>query len=310
MMKIVFMGTPDFAVPSLQALHEAGHEIELVVTQPDAQRDRGKKRKPTPVKERALELELDVAQPDRIKNNAEFTEQLRALAPDVIVVVAYGKILPPEILEIPAKGCINVHGSLLPRFRGAAPIQRAILEGDDITGVTIMYMEEGLDTGDMLAKVTTPIEDKNAGDLHDELSELGAKLLVETLAEVEADRIDPQPQDDALATYAPMIFKKDGLIDFTCSPEEVERQIRAMTPWPGAYTKYNDKTFKIWKAIAAGGTTPETAGTVLSVSSDGIDISCGGSVLKALEIQLPGKKRMAVSDYLRGNKIETGCVLG
>ncbi len=309
-MKTIFMGTPAFAVPALAALAEAGHEIRYVITQPDAVRDRGKKVKMPPVKEKALELGLHVLQPERIKKDEACIRQIRQCEPDLIVVAAYGQILPKEILDIPKLGCVNIHGSLLPRFRGAAPIQRAILEGDEETGVTIMLMEEGLDTGAMLAKASTPIDKKNGAQLHDELAELGAKLLVETLPGLEAGTIVPEPQDDAKSTYASMISKKDGEIDFTKSPEQIERLIRAFDPWPGAFTSYNGKLLKIWEAEVSSKANQEPAGTITGVSDDGIEISAGGGTLVATVIQLPGKKRVAVSNYLKGNRMEAGNVLG
>ena len=220
-MRIVYMGTPDFAVPALEALHREGHEIVYVVTQPDAVRDRGKKVKFSPVKEKALELGLEVLQPQRVKGNEEFIQQLKDAAPDVIAVAAYGQILPKDVLDIPPMGCINIHGSLLPRFRGAAPIQRSIIAGDEETGITIMYMEEGLDTGDMLAKAATPIGKKTGEQLHDELSVMGAELLVETLPKL--GKITGEKQNDEESNYAPMISKKEGHIDFSMKAEEIER---------------------------------------------------------------------------------------
>lgn len=309
-MKIVYMGTPDFAVPALTALAEAGHEIGYVVTQPDAVRDRGKKVKMTPVKEIALKLGLNVLQPEKIKKDAEFFAALSAYEPDLIVVAAYGQILPKELLDLPKLGCVNIHGSLLPRFRGAAPIQRAILEGDEETGITLMYMEEGLDTGAMLAKRSTPIGKKNGQQLHDELALMGAQLLVETLPALAAGEIKPEPQDDAESTYAPMIAKRDGEIDFSWSPERIERLIRAFDPWPGAFTSYQGKLLKIWQAEVSGAACAQPAGTIVGITEAGIEISAGGGTLIAQVIQLPGKKRVAVRDYLKGNSIEKGSVLG
>lgn len=306
-MRIVYMGTPDFAVPSLQALYDAGHEIIYVVTQPDAVRDRGKKVKFSPVKEKALELGLEVLQPQKVKGDAEFTDMLKKAAPDVVAVAAYGQILPKEILDIPRLGCINVHGSLLPKYRGAAPIQRAIIAGEEETGVTIMYMAEGLDTGDMLARASTPIGRKTGQQLHDELAQMGASLLAETIPQLET--ITGQPQNDDESTYAHMISKQEGHADFSRDPLEMERIIRAFDPWPGTYAYYGDKTIKLWKAEVPGIKTGEADGTVFAVSPDGIDVACGGSVLRITEIQVPGKKRVAVREYLKGNSIEIGAVL-
>ena len=302
------MGTPDFAVPALQALHDAGHEVTHVVTQPDAVRDRGKKVRFTPVKEKALELGIPVLQPEKIKKNTEFHQQLADDRPDVIVVAAYGKILPKVILDTPRLGCINIHGSLLPRHRGAAPIQAAIMAGDEETGITIMYMAEGLDTGDMLAKASTPVDSKTCEQLHDELSLMGAQLLVDTLPKLEG--IQGEKQDDSLSTYAPMISKKDGHIDFTMSPTEVERRIRAFDSWPGSYAYMGDDMLKLWRAVPiedkATGAEP---GTVLEALDDHVDIACGQGILRVTELQAPGRKRVSAEQYLRGNSIESGTVL-
>lgn len=308
-MKIIYMGTPDFAVPALQALAEAGHEIGYVVTQPDAVRDRGKKVKMTPVKEKALELGIDVLQPEKVKGDEDFFKTIAAFEPDLIAVAAYGQILPKNVLDLPKLGCVNIHGSLLPRWRGAAPIQRAIQAGDENTGITIMYMEEGLDTGAMLSKASTPIADKTGEQLHDELAVMGAKLLVETLPQLEAGKITPESQDDSLSTYAKMLSKKEGHIDFTKEPEEIERMIRAFDSWPGAYASYGEKNMKIWKASVKSSKNDAAPGTITAVSKDGIDIAAGGRTLTAEVIQMPGKKRVAVSEYLKGNTVEIGTIL-
>ena len=307
-MKIVYMGTPDFAVPSLEALVRAGHDVACVVTQPDAVRDRGKKVKFSPVKEKALELGLPVLQPVKVRGNAEFLQKMKEIAPDLIAVAAYGQILPREILELPKYGCLNVHGSLLPRFRGAAPIQRVIIEGDEETGITIMYMEEGLDTGDMLAKAATPVGRKTGQELHDELAQMGAELLVDTLEHL--DSLKRVKQDDELSTYAKMLSKKEGHLDFSQSPERLERTIRAFDPWPGSYGYLGKKMMKLWKAEVPGITTDAADGTVVAAGDDGIDIAAGGGILRVTEIQMPGKKRVGVKAYLKGNSIEIGTVLG
>lgn len=309
-MKIIYMGTPDFAVPALEALAEAGHEIGYVVTQPDAVRDRGKKVKMTPVKEKALELGVEVLQPEKVRGDDEFFNTIAAYEPDLIAVAAYGQILPKNVLDLPKLGCVNIHGSLLPRWRGAAPIQRSIEAGDEETGITIMYMEEGLDTGAMLSKQSTPIADKNGEQLHDELAAMGAKLLVETLPKLEAGELTPEPQNDALSTYAKMLSKKEGHIDFNKTPEEIERMIRAFDSWPGAYASYGEKVMKIWKAEVKSEINDATPGTITAVTKDGIEIAAGGSTLIARVIQMPGKKRVAVADYLKGNSVEIGTVLG
>jgi methionyl-tRNA formyltransferase len=309
-MKVIYMGTPDFAVPALEALAAAGHEIGYVVTQPDAVRDRGKKVKMTPVKEKALEQGIEVLQPERVKGDDEFFATISAYEPDLIAVAAYGQILPKNVLDLPKLGCVNIHGSILPRWRGAAPIQRSIQAGDKETGITIMYMEEGLDTGAMLAKRYTPIEKKTGEQLHDELSVMGAELLVETLPKLEAGEITPEKQDDSLSTYAKMLSKKEGEIDFTKSPVEIERMIRAFDSWPGVYTSYGDKVMKIWKAGVKEGNKGAAPGTVLAVGKEGIEIAAGEGTLVAQIIQMPGKKRVAVSEYLKGNTVEIGTVLG
>lgn len=303
-MKIIYMGTPDFAVPSLQAIYDAGHEIPCVVTQPDAVRDRGKKVKFSAVKEKALELGLEVLQPERVRGDEEFINAIKAMEPDLIAVAAYGQILPKEVLDIPRLGCINVHGSLLPRFRGAAPIQRSIIAGDEETGITIMYMAEGLDTGDMLTKVSTPIAKKTGQQLHDELAEMGAKLLVETIPQMET--IVGEPQNDEESTYAPMLSKKEGHVDFSWKPDAIERLIRAFDPWPGTYAYEGEKMIKLWKAEVPGKQTDKPNGTIVDVTTEGIDIAAGGEILRITEIQVPGKKRVAVKEYLKGNSIEIG----
>lgn len=305
-MKIVFMGTPEFAAESLKALYESEHSVELVITQPDRAKNRGKKVQFTPVKEVAVEHETEVMQPEKIRNNEEIMEALTAINPDIIVVAAYGQILPEEILNLPKYGCINVHASLLPRLRGASPIQQAIVLGEEKTGVTIMQMAKGLDTGDMLTKSEIEIGSLNGSQLHDALAEMGGVLLVDTLKLIEEGKIVPEPQDDELATYAGLISKKDGKIDFSKSPVEIERLIRGFDPWPGAFCNLGEDVIKFWKAIPTHEATAKEDGTVLAADKDGIKVACGGKVLVVTEIQAPGKKRMAVGDYLRGHAIEKG----
>ncbi len=309
-MKIVFMGTPDFAVASLQALVEAGHQVGLVVTQPDRAKNRGKKIQFSPVKELAIAHDIPVLQPEKIKDSPQTMEVIKAYRPDIIIVAAYGQIIQKELLELPPLGCVNVHASLLPRLRGASPIQRAILDGETETGVTIMQMDEGLDTGDMLAKVITSVGKMNYEELHDKLALLGADLLAEVLPLIGARRLVPQEQNDDAATYAGLITKQDGRIDFSKSAEQIERQIRAFDPWPGAFCSYGKQTLKIWQAQVLEDDGGETPGKILAVSDEGIDIACGDGVLRAQQIQLPGKKRVAVKDFLRGNRIEKDCILG
>lgn len=308
-MKIVFMGTPDFAAATLQALVEAGHQVGLVVTQPDRAKNRGKKVQFSPVKELAMAHDIPVLQPEKIKDSPHTMEMIKAYRPDIIIVAAYGQIIPKKLLELPPLGCVNVHASLLPRLRGASPIQRAILDGEEETGVTIMQMDEGLDTGDMLAKIKTSVGHRNYEELHDQLALIGADLLVEVLPFIESRRLVPSKQNDEKATYAGLITKQDGKIDFTKSAEQIERQIRAFDPWPGAYCAYGEQTLKIWKAQVLEGGDGETPGRILAVSDEGIDIACGSGILRAEQIQLPGKKRVAVKDFLRGNHIEKDCIL-
>lgn len=309
-MKIVYMGTPEFAVPPLIRLQENGYPVGLVVTQPDKARDRGKKIQFPPVKEKALEYGIEVLQPEKIKGNEEFIERIQKYNPDLIVVAAYGKILPPELLQIPRLGCINIHASLLPKYRGAAPIHRSIIDGEESTGVTLMYMEEGLDTGDMIAARTTQIEKKTTAELHDELSGMGADLLVKTLPYIVQGLSGRTRQDENKATYAPMISKEDERVDFSRQPAEIEQLIRGLNSWPGAYTTYKGERMKLWEADALAEKADEPDGTIIEVSKNGIKVAAGGSTLLLKKIQMQGKKAMHVSEFLAGHKIETGEVLG
>lgn len=307
--RIIYMGTPEFAVPPLQKMAESGYHVVLAVTQPDKARGRGKKVHPTPVKEAAQACGIQVAQPEKIKGNREFFEELRRLKPDLIVVAAYGKILPAELLEIPSRGCVNIHASLLPRFRGAAPIQRSIIEGDEMTGVTLMYMEEGLDTGDMIAKASTKIGRKNADQLTEELSSMGAELLCEYLPAILAGEVKAEKQDDSLSCYAPMLTKEEGRADFSRSASELERLVRGMGSWPGVTAYYQDQPMKIREADAEEEAPDGVPGTILSAGKEGIRVACGRGVLRITRLQMPGKKEMAAADYLRGNSIEEGTLL-
>lgn len=304
------MGTPEFAVPALEKIYENGYEIPVVVTQPDKARDRGKKIQFPPVKEKALELGIEVIQPEKIKGNFEFINQIREINPDLIVVAAYGKILPVELLEIPRLGCINIHASLLPKYRGAAPIHRSIMDGEKETGVTLMYMAEGLDTGDMIVSAKTQIGKKTTSILHDELAIMGANLLSDTLPSIEAETITRTVQDESKATYAPMVFKQDGVIDFSQNPTTIEQLIRGLNSWPGAHTLYKDQIMKVWEAEALDQNSLKPYGMVTNVSEKGIEVSAGGKTLLITRIQMPGKKSMSVADYLKGNKIELPCKLG
>ena len=293
----------------MEGLLNTKHEVGLVATQPDKAKNRGKKIQYTPVKEKALEHNIKVLQPEKVRGNEEFLEELKDYRPDIIVVAAYGQILPKEVLELPKYGCVNVHASLLPRLRGAAPIQRAIIEGDEETGVTIMQMSEGLDTGDMLAKESIKIGTMNYSMLHDALAEIGARLMVHTLDLIEEGKISPEPQDDSKSSYAEMVFKQEGKIDFTRQPEAVERLIRGFDPWPGAFCEYEDMVMKLWKAQPLCENTGKEPGTIIEVSARGIKIACGDGALLVSEIQIPGKKRVAVSEYLKGNQIKEGIIL-
>lgn len=309
-MRVVFMGTPDFSVPTLECIIEAGHEVVGVVTQPDKAKGRGKKVVYTPVKEKALEHGLTVYQPRRARE-PEFIEQMRALNPDVMVVVAFGQILPKELLDIPKYGCVNVHASLLPKYRGAAPIQWAVIRGEKVSGVTTMQMDVGLDTGDMLLKTEVPLaEDETGGSLHDKLSVLGGDLLIETLKGLEDGTIVPEKQDDSQSgEYARMLDKSLGKIDFSMRAEEIERLIRGLNPWPSAYTSYNNKTMKLWKArVVPGGEA--VPGQVLAVDKKGFTVQTGDGALQILELQMEGKKRMDAGAFLRGCPLTAGEILG
>ena len=309
-MKIVFMGTPDFAVGALEALVEAGHEVVAVVTQPDKPKGRGKEMQQTPVKTCAIKHNIEVFQPVKIKT-PEAVEVLKQYGADLFVVAAFGQILSKEILDMPKFGCVNIHASLLPKYRGAAPIQWAILDGEKETGVTIMQMNEGLDTGDMLAKVTVPIEDTDTGEsLFDKLAEAGAKLLIETIPQIEAGTIKPEVQDDSLSTYAKMIKKEMGLIDWKKEAVVLERLVRGMNSWPSAYTYLNGKTLKIWEASVEASTKTEALGSVVEVTKNAIKVQTGKDLLVLKQIQLEGKKRMDVAAFLLGYKIENGTILG
>ncbi len=310
-MKIVFMGTPQFAVPTLQAISDANHEIGYVVTQPDRKRNRGGKVTYSEIKQKAIELELEVLQPEKIRTDHHTIDIIKKYAPDIIVVVAYGQILTEEILNIPLYGCVNVHASLLPRWRGASPIHHAILSGDDKTGVTIMKMDVGLDTGDMLTKIECEIGSKSYDMLHDELSMSGAKLLIETLSLIEKNATEPQKQDEEHVTYANLIRKEDGKIDFDSAPEETERQVRALHKWPGVFCQYGEETMKLCKVSPKTNSerNDTSNGTIIKVGNSSFDIICGGRILEVFELQMPGKRRMSVNDYLKGNEIKENTIL-
>jgi len=310
-MKIMFMGTPDFSVECLKSLIEYGHDVTSVITTPDKPRGRGHKMCATPVCDYALSKGINVYKPINLKKE-NFEEILISEAPEVIVVVAYGKILPKYVLDYPKYGCINVHASLLPRYRGAAPIQRCILDGEKLTGVTTMYMAEGLDTGDMLLKSEVPIEPcDNFATLHDKLACSGASLIVKTLDALKNGNITPQKQDDAYSNYAHMITKETALIDWSKNAYDIYNQVRALYPVPKAFTSYNSKQLKICASYISNKTSDKPCGEIIKVENSSFYVSCGNStVLEVTSIQAEGKKQMDVSDYLRGNTIDEGVILG
>lgn len=311
-MKVVFMGTPDFASESLKNLYEAGHEILAVVTNPDRQKGRGMKVIATPVKQYAIEKNLKIYQPEKVRKNQEFIDEIKSLNPDVICVVAYGKILPKEILEIPHLGCINVHASLLPKYRGAAPIQWAVLNGEKETGVTTMYMDIGMDTGDMILKEKVQIgEDETTGELWNRLSKIGGKLLIETLKQIEEGTAPREKQGEDF-TMAPMLDKKMAKIDWeNQTASQIKNLVRGLNPIMGAYTFLKDKKIKFWKVDVAKniGLTEDmeklaNGVVVLSDSKDGLYIKTKNGILKVLEIQGENARRMPITDFLRGNTIK------
>lgn len=326
MLKIVFMGTPDFAEESLKSVCEAGYEVEAVVTNPDKPKGRGMKLIPSPVKVFAQEKNLKILQPTKIKNNKEFIEELKQINPDVICVVAYGKILPKEILEIPKLGCINVHGSLLPKYRGAAPIQWAVLNGDKETGITTMYMSEGMDTGDMILKEKVKIgEDETTGELWDRLSKIGAKLLVKTLEQIEKGTAPRIKQGDDF-TIAPMLEKEMAKIDWEKPAQEIKNLVRGLNPIMGAYTYLDGKKIKFWKIQVLSNKELEADfpeleeyefkipgieyGTVLfSDPKKGLYIKAKDGIIKVIEIQGENARKMSIQDFLRGNEIMVGNIL-
>lgn len=308
-MKVIFMGTPDFSVGTLEALVAAGHEVVLAVTQPDKPKGRGKEMQFTPVKECALKYNIPVFQPRRVRE-ADCIEELRRYHADIMVVVAFGQILPKEILEMTAYGCVNVHASLLPKYRGAAPIQWSIIDGEAVTGVTTMQMDEGLDTGDILLKTEIPIDAKETGgSLHDKLAEAGAKLCVETLQALQNKAVTPIPQGETTTAYAKMLNKQLGNIDWTQSAVAIERLIRGLTPWPSAYTNWNGKVMKIWDSEVVEGVSKESPGTIIKVEKDAFYVQTGEGFLKVCELQLPGKKKMDSGAFLRGYQVKEGDLL-
>ena len=306
--RLIFMGTPEFAVPTLQELIERGEEILAVVTQPDRPKGRGQQLAAPPVKLLAEQHGIPVLQPVKVRA-PEFIEIMRELAPDLIVVVAFGQILPKALLDIPVQGCINVHASLLPRYRGAAPINWCIINGETETGVTTMQMDVGLDTGDMLVIKSTPIDpEEDSRALHDRLALLGAETLMGTLDLLRAGRLIPQKQDDALTCYAPMLKKEDGELDWRKEAQAIRNLVRGVTPWPGAFTFLDGKTVKVFRVNSANGSGPP--GMILRADRQGLEVACGSGSLMIEELQLEGRKRLKAGEFLAGCKIEPGTFLG
>lgn len=307
-LRLVFMGTPDFAVPSLQKLIDLGEKPVAVVTQPDRPKGRGQRLAAPPVKLLAEKEGITVLQPVKVRA-PEFSDVIRGLQPDLILVTAFGQILPRALLEIPRLGCINIHASLLPRYRGAAPINWCIIKGESETGITIMQMDEGLDTGDMLLKKTIPIgPEEDAQSLHDRLSAAGAEAMAEALELLLLGRLAPEKQDDSLSSYAPMLKKEDGRIDWGRDSGEICNLVRGLTPWPGAFTLLGDKTLKICRCRVAGG--EGYPGTILQADRSGLVIACGDGSILVEELQLEGKKRLSTKDFLAGYNIKPGTILG
>ncbi len=308
--KTLFMGTPEFAVPSLSAIIEAGFGLVGVVTRPERPKGRGRKAMPTPVKERALKSSIRVLEPERLDD--AFLEELNALAPDLIVVVAYGKILPKAVLDAPGLGAVNLHASLLPAYRGAGPINRAIINGDKVTGTTTMFMDEGMDTGDIL--LTSRLEiggQETAGELSERMAKDGALLLVETLRRLVKGNIRSIPQDNAKASYAPMLKKADGRVDWNLTPQEIDNRRRGLSPWPGAFTRLRGKTLKIHRGrVAQDAGEKTTPGVIMSADNGGIRVGCAGGEYIIEELQLEGKRRMTAGEFLTGCKLVSGESLG
>ena len=305
-MKVIFMGTPDFSVGALEAIIQAGHQVTAVVTQPDKAKGRKKEVQMTPVKECALKYDIPVFQPVKIKL-PEAVEKLKTFEADIFIVAAFGQILSEEILNMPKYGCINIHASLLPKYRGAAPIQWVILNGEKETGITIMQLDKGVDTGDMLMRQTVVIDERETGDsLRDKLGEVGAELIVKALPLIEKGELSPKKQEDSEATYFTVLDKSLGCIDWEKDAKSIDRLVRGLNSWPSAYTYYNNKTLKIWEAYAQDCDSTGQAGTVSKVDKDSFYINTGKNQLKVTQVQLEGKKRMNVKEFLLGNPLSEG----
>lgn len=314
MMNIIYMGTPDFAVYPFEKLIEAGHNISLVITQPDKAKGRSKALVPTPVKVAAQKHNIEVLQPEKVREET-VVDRIKNLKPDVIVVAAYGQILPESILNIPTYGCINIHASLMPKYRGAAPIERSILDGEEKTGVTTMYMEKGLDTGDMIDKIEVDITPDDTGEtLHDKLAVCGAELIIKTLEKLETETATREKQDDALSSYAPMLTKEMGEIDFSNPADYIDRQVRALIVWPCAYTKISGKNVKILKVrvtdIDEQKYMDAKPGEIIEITKKNFTIKCGVGAITILKLLPEGKKPMDTVAYLNGNKLKTGMLVG
>ena len=309
-MRIVFMGTPDFSVPTLEALVASEHEVAAVVTQPDKPKGRGKEIHMSPVKECALQHNIPVYQPVRARDEA-FVEEMRTLKPDAMVVIAFGQILPKSLLDLPKYGCVNIHASLLPKYRGAAPIQWAVINGDEETGITTMMMDVEMDTGDMLEKTVVKLDpEETGGSLFDRLSLLGGDLILSTLSKLEKGEITPVPQDHEKATYVKKISKSMGDIDWTMDAVSIERLVRGLNPWPSAFTRWNGKMLKIWEAkVLPDPDVKLPCGSVISASDEGLKIQTGAGVLCVTSLQLEGKKRMDTAAFLRGYQVAAGSMM-
>lgn len=309
-LRVVYMGTPDFAVPCLDRLVAEAYEIAAVVTQPDRPKGRGQKLAASPVKEAALNYGLPVLQPEKIKE-AGFIEQLVTLKPDVIVVVAFGQFLPKVLLELPPIGCINVHASLLPKYRGAAPIHWSVINGEQVTGVTTMFMDVGMDTGDMILKAQVPIlPDETTGELHDKLKSLGADVLADTLAQLAAGTATRTPQEHSEATYAPLLTRGIERVDWNKPAQAVHNMVRGLNPWPGAYCLHNDKPLKVWRTELWRGTSVGQPGQIIRLGEDGMVVATGSGGLEVKEVQPESKRRMGAGEYIRGYGLNVGEILG